>query len=319
VLCCELAELDDPDDPDAAVRALAALLGLPPRRGGTPAARVFGALTGRRYLLLLDNCEHLLPHLAGFIESLVRRADGSAVLATSREPLGADGERVCAVEPLPVRHDGSRQEPPRADAVTLFLDRAQAANPGNDPARADLPAITELCRRLDGLPLAVELAAARTRSLSVPGIMRRLDQQLEILRGGPRTAAHRHHSLRAAMDWSYRLLTDREREVFAQLGALPEEFSLEEAVRAVTACGPELPAAEAVTLVLGLVERSLLHHREADGVSRYRMLRTVRRYALEQLAFHRHSGRGHALADTAPNSAPEGTQNVFRSHLLSVP
>ncbi|MCO1574330.1 winged helix-turn-helix domain-containing protein [Crossiella sp. SN42] len=214
-------------------------------------------------LLVLDNCEHLVDSAAKFTEELLTRLPGLRILATSREPLAITGEALCRLEPLA-----------QPDAVRLFLDRARAVRPGF----AVDETVADICRRLDGLPLALELAAARLRSMTAEQIAARLDDRFRLLTSGSRSALPRHRTLHAVVEWSWDLLTEPERLLAARLSIFPGGAGTV-AVEAV--CADEtLPAEDLVYLLGALVEKSLV---QWDG-QRYRMLATIRAYAADRLA-----------------------------------
>lgn len=230
-----------------------------------PMTRLLTALAHRDTVLVLDNCEHLVADVAELAEALLTGCPRLRVLATSREPLGVPGEVLHPVDAL--------AEP---DAVRLFADRAAAVRPGFALDAATLPVVTEICRRLDGQPLPIELAAARLRTLSPQEIAGRLDDRFRLLTTGARTALPRHQTLRAVVDWSWELLTDSERAVARRLGAFAGGATLAAAERV---CGPD--AWEALT---SLVDKSLVVAvPQTDGPTRYRMLETIRAYAGEKL------------------------------------
>jgi predicted ATPase/DNA-binding SARP family transcriptional activator len=230
-----------------------------------PMTRLLAALDRRDTVLVLDNCEHLVADVAKLAEALLTGCPRLRVLATSREPLGVPGEVLHPVDALA-----------EADAVRLFADRAAAVRPGFALDAATRPVVTEICRRLDGQPLPIELAAARLRTLSPQEIAARLDDRFRLLTTGVRTALPRHQTLRAVVDWSWDLLTDSERAVARRLGAFAGGATLAAAERV---CGPD--AWEALT---SLVDKSLVVAvPQADGPTRYRMLETIRAYAGEKL------------------------------------
>ena len=227
--------------------------------------RLLAALDGRDTILVLDNCEHLVAAVAALAESLLTAGPRLRVLATSREPLGVPGEVLHPVDALA-----------EADAVQLFADRAAAVRPTFVLDAATRPAVTEICRRLDGQPLPIELAAARLRTLSPAEIAARLDDRFRLLTAGARTALPRHQTLRAVVDWSWDLLSEPERAVARRLGGFAGGATLAAAERV---CGPE--AWDALT---SLVDKSLVVAvPQADGPTRYRMLETIRAYAGEKL------------------------------------
>ncbi|WP_424183997.1 BTAD domain-containing putative transcriptional regulator [Actinokineospora sp. G85] len=245
--------------------------------------RVAEVLAGQRGVLVLDNCEHVVGAAAELANALLARCPGLTVLATSREPLAITGEVVLGVGPLAVPAEGAPVGAVlAADAVRLFADRAEAASPGFATAEhAD--EVAEVCRRLDGLPLAVELAAARLRSMTVRQVADRLDDRFRLLTGGNRTAMPRHRTLRAVVEWSWDLLDDQERRLAARLSVFPAPAA-ESSVVAVGA-GAGLPAEDVVYVLASLVEKSLVQvvPGEPGAEVRYRMLETVRAYAAERL------------------------------------
>ncbi|WP_405781265.1 AfsR/SARP family transcriptional regulator [Streptomyces sp. NBC_00859] len=289
VWLAELAPVDDPETvPEVVLGALGARqtvlrgagaeeIRAADRQADDPLVRLAEHCSGRRMLILLDNCEHVVAAAAALVEELLARCPGLTVIATSREPLGVPGEVVRPVEPLP--------EP---SALRLFAERGSAARPGfridDDPEAA-----TEICRRLDGLPLAIELAAARLRMLSPRQIADRLDDRFRLLTGGARTNLPRQQTLRAVVDWSWDLLDGPERTVLRRLSVFSGGCGLP-AVEAV--CG-----ADALDVLGSLVDKSLVVAAPSDGGDmRYRLLETVGEYAAERLdeagdradAEHRH-------------------------------
>jgi predicted ATPase/DNA-binding SARP family transcriptional activator len=232
--------------------------------------RLIDGLTDARALLVLDNCEHLIDACAHLADVLLAQSPGLRIVATSREPLGIVGESLLVVPPL-------GQDP----AVRLFADRAAAVSPGFKLNEDTLPLVAEIVRRLDGLPLAIELAAARLRTLPLAEISRRLDDRFRLLTGGSRTALPRHRTLRAVVEWSWDLLTDDERLLAERFSVFPAGAT-PEAVAAV--CGDQLGAGQldAGELLSSLVDKSLLQ--PVDGGARLRMLETIREYGAERLA-----------------------------------
>ncbi|MDF5757965.1 BTAD domain-containing putative transcriptional regulator [Spongiactinospora sp. TRM90649] len=241
-------------------------------------ARLVRAVGRRELLIVLDNCEHLIDAAARLADRLVAECPGLRVLATSREPLGIIGEALWPVGSLALpSREGSAEEILRAPAVRLFTDRAATARPGFDPA-ADTGSIARICRDLDGLPLAIELAAARLRSLSAAQIADRLSDRFRLLTGGSRTALPRHQTLRAVVSWSWDLLDDAERTLAARLSVFAGGTTL--AGTESVCAGGGLERADVFDVLARLVDKSLVLA-EAD---RYRMLETVRAYAAERLA-----------------------------------
>ncbi|WP_239108565.1 BTAD domain-containing putative transcriptional regulator [Microbispora siamensis] len=257
-----------------------ALLGA--ARGGEPMDQLIAAVRERAILLILDNCEHVIEEAAAFADRLLGECRRLRILATSREPLGITGEVLWQVEPLALPAKGADpSEAGSSPAVRLLRDRAGLVRKdiGSDPHT--LSAMARICRALDGIPLAIELAAARLRTMSVEQLARRLDDRFHLLTSGSRTALPRHKTLRAVVDWSWDLLSEAERRVLRRLSVFSGGASLEAAERV---CGDEASAGEQVLDVLtALIEKSLLL---ADGedAPRYRMLDTIREYAAHRLA-----------------------------------
>ncbi|HEX2060224.1 MAG TPA: tetratricopeptide repeat protein, partial [Thermoanaerobaculia bacterium] len=235
------------------------------------------ALRERELLLVLDNCEQVVAACAELASTLLLHCPKLRILATSREPLGVAGERVWPVPPI---------APP--EAIELFADRASSVDPAFALTESNTPAVAEICRRLDGIPLAIELAAARIRVLTPEQITARLADRFAILTGSARTMIPRHRTLRAAIDWSFALLTEAEQTLLAQLSVFAGSFSLE-AVEAVCE-GPVLD------LLSGLVDKSLVVANSRRGAVRYALLETIREYAAERLAQPNETRRRHALA-----------------------
>ncbi|MFF2076231.1 BTAD domain-containing putative transcriptional regulator [Kitasatospora sp. NPDC058162] len=282
-----LAELAPLESPEAVPSAVVSALGLREivlhsasmvtevmeKRAEDPVRRLVEHCGPRRMLLVLDNCEHLIQAAADLVDALLAECPGLTVLATSREPLGVPGEIALPVEPLP--------DPV---ALRLLAERAAAARPGFDP-QSDPEACAEICRRLDGLPLAIELAAARLRVMTARQIADRLDGRFALLTAGSRTVLPRQQTLRAVVDWSWDLLGKRERAVLRRLSVFAGGWQLEDA-EAVCADGTEVVGPEVADLLLSLVDKSLLVADLADdgGQPRYRMLETIHEYATERLA-----------------------------------
>ncbi|WP_197288433.1 AAA family ATPase [Nocardia sp. NRRL S-836] len=253
---------------DQVPRACAMALGIGEVDGEPVLGTLVRALAGRALVLVLDDCDHVVRHCAALLETLLLGCPGVRVVATSREPLRVPGEVLFAVPPLPA-----------ARAAELFTDRAQAAQLGLRPSHHDPEALNGLCTRLDGLPLAIELAARLTTVLPVSELLARSDDRLELLNRGNRTAAARHQSLRAAIGWSYDHLDADERHVFRSLALVPGGFGVDVAV---AACG--LPADRVLALLSALVSKSLL---TSSGAGRFTQLESVRLYGRERLAEHR--------------------------------
>lgn len=252
---------------------------------GLPTARLVDALATRDALVVLDNCEHVIDAAAQLANELLTRCPALRVVATSREPLGIVGETLVAVPPLGQPEPGV--EAPEAlgfPSVRLFADRAAAVSPGFEVTAHNVAAVVEIVRRLDGLPLAIELAAARLRALPVEEIAARLGDRFRLLTGGNRTALPRHRTLRAVVEWSWDLLTDDERLLAERLAVFAGSFNPPDAI---TVCADEALAAPDVNALLdSLVDRSLLQRAPAGARSsaRYRMLETLREFGLERMA-----------------------------------
>ena len=238
-------------------------------------------LGDRECLLVLDNCEHLVDDVAGLAHTLLTRCPGLSIIATSREALGVRGERAWLVPPLGLPGTEAT-DPADSEAVRLFVDRAREVAPGFELSAGTATEVSEICRRLEGIPLAIELAAARVKILRPAEILARLDDVFRILTDDRRTTAARHRTLRAAMDWSHDLLREPARVLFRRLAVFRGGFTLE----AAEAVGPggSIQPEEVLELVGRLVDRSLLVVREGQGFTRYRLLEPVRQYAADKLA-----------------------------------
>jgi len=274
----ELAGLaDDALLPNAVAQQLG--LGIAEREAGLQA--LVAALVPRQILLVLDNCEHLLEPVATFIDRMLQSAPGLRVLATSQEPLRLQAEQQYRLEPLPVPRDASVAGARGYGALVLFEARVRAAAPRFELAEADLPLAIDLCRQLDGLPLAIELAAARVPLVGLRAVHARLRERFLLLTAGTRSALRRHQTLRAAMDWSHALLSDAQRAAFRRLGVFSGGFTME---LAQAVCADEEHDGWAVLeLLAALVDKSLVVADACEPV-RYRLLESPRAFALEQLA-----------------------------------
>jgi predicted ATPase/DNA-binding SARP family transcriptional activator len=271
VCFCDLAAVSQPP---AVARAVATAAGLSERAFRRLDDQLVAQLAGQHLLLVLDNCEHVADAVAVLAERLLRETRNVILLATSRERLEVDGEHVWQVRPLAASGPG-------APAVRLFLDRAQAAAPAA-AQQADVAAVAALCARLDGLPLAIELAAARLPGTTVSELSGNLLDRFALLTVG-RRADGRHHSLRAVVDWSYEQLAPAEQDLFGQLSVFHGSFDAP-AARAIAA-GRE-DAGDVTRILLHLVDRSLITAELEGGVTRYRFLETLRSYGLERLKEH---------------------------------
>ena len=244
---------------------------------------IAAALAHREMLLVLDTCEHVIDAAAEMAEALVRAGAGIRVIATSRETLNANGEWVHRVRPLSAPAAG---EPtlPHHRAMSLFMARAQAADIRfslENGSAAEI-AVAKICQRLDGIPLAIELAAARAATLGIYTLADRLDDLLPLLTCGRRTALPRHQTMRATLDWSYALLTDVERIVLCSLSVYRGAFDLD-AAKAIAGDAAVAPT-EMTEALTNLVAKSLVSNEIIDGATHYRLLETTRAYALEKLA-----------------------------------
>ncbi len=268
-----LVELAPLADPDLLSQQTMTALGLREEAGQIPAETLAAHLRSRQILLVLDNCEHLVGPAAALAEGLLRACPRLTVLATSREPLGVPGETTWRVPSLSA-----------AGATALFTERALAARPDFAVTDDAAAALAQLCRRLDNIPLAIELAAARTSALSVEEIAARLDDRFRLLSGGARTAVPRQQTLRAMVDWTYDALSDPERRVFDRLAVFGSAFDLGAAEQVVA--GDGVDRADVVEILSGLVNKSLVlvERPDAGHHSRYRLLETMRHYARERLA-----------------------------------
>lgn len=280
--------------------ALVACLGLEPAGEG---ARTLLErwLAPRRMLVVLDNCEHLIEAATGLAECLLRLAPGIHIVATSREPLDADGEWVLRLGPLACPPEGAALSLAQAltyPALQLLASRAQASMDSFQLGQADLPAAIALCRRVDGVPLAIEFAAAQVGLLGVHGVVAQLNDRLRLLGSGCRTVLPRHRTLRALLDWSYDLLSPDERRVLRHCAVFVGPFTLEAALAVVGPVVGTNPAASVVGSVLGLVSKSLLWADTQGPDARFVLLGITRAYAIERLAEdpERHClARRHAL------------------------
>ena len=275
-----LVELASLSHPDMVVPRVAATVGVTEEQGRPLIDTLGGALRGRRILLGLDTCEHLIDALARLCQHLLATSPQLRIVATSREPLRVAGESVWSVPPLAVAADGNPGTMP--EAARLFADRAQAAMPGFAVAGHDTAVVTALCQALDGIPLAIELAAARVRALSVEQIRERLADRFGLLTMGMRTAPERQRTLRAAIDWSHDLLTGPEQVLLRRLSVFAG-WSLEMAEKVCT--DDDIAAADMLDLLAALVDKSLVvREPQVLGQARYRLLDTIREYASGKLA-----------------------------------
>ena len=277
-----LVELAPVADAAGVPQAVATVLGVREEPGGTVTDALLKFVRDRKLLLILDNCEHLVPPCAELAKALLQAGPQVTVLATSRDALQIAGEASYQLEPLGVPAANATPDPDtlrQQDAVRLFIERATAAQPAFRLTAANAPAVAAICAQLDGIPLALELAAARVRTLTVEAIAARLADRFKLLVSQDRTVLPRQRTLRALIDWSYDLLSDAEKTLFARLSVFAGGWTLE-AAEAVGA-GGEIESADVLDLLARLVEKSLVRMDAETG--RYRMLETVRAYAREKL------------------------------------
>jgi predicted ATPase/DNA-binding CsgD family transcriptional regulator len=283
-----LVELASLADPSLVQGAVASVLGVREQSGTPPTETLSDHLRNRKMLLVLDNCEHLIEACAVLAEALLRTCPNLRILATSREAMGIVGETRLTVPPLSL--PDPRRLPAVGDlvhyeAADLFVERAKAVKPGFALTERNAMSVVQICYRLDGIPLAIELAAARVKVLSVGQIAARLDDRFALLTDGGRTALARQRTLEAAMDWSHELLPGRERKLLRRLSVFAGGFTLEaaEAVCSGLPSDEEVEQGEVLDLLSRLVDKSLVLVAERDGQARYRLLETVRQYGREKL------------------------------------
>ncbi|MGC4959610.1 ATP-binding protein [Actinomadura citrea] len=279
----EIVDLATMQDVQLLETTVAAALGLRGNsRRSLPA--LVDHLADKRLILVLDNCEHLLPECAELAARLLGGAPRLRILATSRQALGVDGEQVLVVPPLAVPPVGAAvQDITHSDAVRLFAERAARARPGFTLDAETAPALARLCRRLDGLPLAIELAAARLRTIPLAELAAELDRRFDRLAGPDGTVLPRHRTLYATLDWSFGLCTPGERRLWARLSVFPGGADLEDAEAVCSGDGIE--SEDVLDLISGLIDKSILITERGGLRSRYRMLESVRAYGRERLAY----------------------------------
>ncbi|MFB7221587.1 AAA family ATPase [Streptomyces sp. NPDC056227] len=266
-----LVELSTVHDPELLEHAVVDALGLTHHTSQSPRTTLLEHLAERQLLLVFDGFEHLVDTCAGLVQELLRRAPRLRVLATGRLPLELDGEIGYPLAPM-----GDK------DAMELFADRAAAVQPNFRLTEDTRGSARELCRRLDGIPLALELAAGRLRALSAEQVLQRLDDRFRLLTGGSRSAPARHHTLRTAIGWSHELCAPEQRLLWARLSVFAGQFDLE-AVEYICS-GPDLPAESVLDVLTALLARSVVLREDSAAGTRYRMLDTVREYGAEWLA-----------------------------------
>jgi predicted ATPase/DNA-binding CsgD family transcriptional regulator len=279
-----LVELGEVSDAALVTHAVLAALDLRDQAAAKPMEVLVSYLRERRLLLLLDNCEHLVEAAAELVSDILRAAPDVRVITTSREPLQVPGEYVVPVPPLELP-PGDGAEPlaqlRQNEAVMLFTERAAAASGSFELTTSNQAAVVSLCRRLDGLPLAIELAAVRTRVLSIEQILDRLSDRFALLTGGARGALPRHQTLGLAIDWSYDLLAEAEQSLMRRLCVFAGRFTLEDVEAVCTS--DEAPAADALDMLSSLVDKSLATKQDVGGLARYRLHETMREYARVKL------------------------------------
>lgn len=279
-----LAELAPLSDPERMPQAVATVLGLKEESGKTISQTLSEHLKDKRVLLILDNCEHLLESSARLADMLVRQCPHLTVLASSREALAIQGEQAYRVpslslpDPKQVHTSASLSS---SEAMQLFADRAVLASSDFQVTDRNASALAAICHRLDGIPLAIELAAARVRVLSVEEITSKLDQRFRLLTGGSRTALPRQQTLRSLIDWSYDLLSATEQALLRRLSVFAGGWTL--AATEQVCSGNGVAEEEVLDLLTALAEKSLVLVEERDGTTRYRLLETVRQYARDRL------------------------------------
>jgi len=271
-------------DPTFVPQTLASTLGVPEQPNRPPLKSLIDALRRKSLLLVLDNCEHLLGACRDLADALLRNCADVRILATSREPLGIAGESTYRVPSLSLPqpdHPCTMDDLARYEALRLFSERATLSHPDFRVTTRNLPAVAQICFRLDGIPLAIELAAARVKALTAEQIAARLGDRFGLLTGGSREALPRHRTLRATMDWSYALLSTKEQALLRRLSVFAGACTLE-AVEAVCA-GDELESSEILNVLTQLLDKSLVQMEDREGEARYRLLETVREYGRGRL------------------------------------
>ena len=279
-----LVELSGLTNPELLLDTLALRLGLQPVDTASRLDAVLGELRGRKLLLILDTCEHLTDACARFAATVLRETGDIRILATSRQPLHVAGEEVLRLGPLPVPGSDSCADAGTGDAIELFAQRAAAAVSGFSLTAADRPHVISLCRRLDGIPLAIELAAVRVRALPIADLASRVEAGLAAGTGTRRGTTSRHQTLHAAIQWSYGLCTDAEKAAWRRLSVFAGSFDLSIAKDVITGAGPagaDMPPELARAVINGLVDKSVVF---PAGDGRYRLLDSVREYGAARLA-----------------------------------
>ena len=278
-----LVELAGLEEPELVTKAVMTALGLRDETSQWPVSRLVDFVAPKRMLIVLDNCEHVLDACAVLAEALLREAPTLRIVATSQQPLGVAGETVINVGPLSVPHDDGPAALARSEAVALLVGRAREAGAAFELTPQNGPAVIELVRRLDGIPLAIELAAVRLRTLGLDQIIERLGARFDLLVGGHRTAPLRHQTLEATIAWSHDLLGELERAALRRMSVFAGSFSLE-AAEAIGDAGDERTSTGVLEVLSGLVERSFVMREGTTTRARYRLHETMREFALLRLA-----------------------------------
>jgi predicted ATPase/DNA-binding SARP family transcriptional activator/DNA-binding CsgD family transcriptional regulator len=319
-----LVELAGLSEPELVPQEVADTLGVR-EEPGRPLVETLAQSARKKTLLLVsDNCEHLIDAAARLIDFLLASCPHLKVMATSREPLGVEGEVLYSVPPLlvPTRHPADFTKVGEYDSVRLFLERTRLRLPGFSLTQENARPVAEVCRRLEGLPLAIELAAARMGTLAAAQIAERLEDSISLLSAGPRTASARHRTMRATIGWSYGLLSESEKETFGRLSVFSGGFTLEAAEAVCQGGGKE--EGEVLDLLSNLVDKSLvLAETNTEGRVRYRMLEPVRQYARDKLeesgeaevVLRRHAAFFLALAERAEPKLKEAQQEAWLERL----
>ena len=278
-----LVELAGLQDPELVTKSVMTSLGLRDESSRWPVSRLIEYVASKRLLLVLDNCEHLLDACAVLADAILREAPSVRILATSRQPLGIAGETVVQVGPLSVPDDEGQlaDRVAQSEAVALLVERAREAGAAFEVTPDNRAAVVELARRLDGIPLAIELAAVRLRTLGLDQVVERLNDRFHLLVGGSRTASPRQQTLLATIAWSHDLLGQDEQAVLRRLSVFAGSFSLE-ACENVGQAGTGTPA-DVFDLLTALVERSFVIREGTSGRARYRLHETMREFALLRL------------------------------------
>jgi predicted ATPase/class 3 adenylate cyclase len=314
-----IVECGSLSDPSFLLPAVVSAVGLPDPAGRSLLSTIVDQLKGKRLLLVLDDCDPVLTAAAELAEGVVRSCPSVRIVVTSREALGVPGEAILPIASLATPDNGptaTTDELRSIDACRLFIDRAQSVQPSFEVTDQNARSVAQLCRRLDGIPLAIELAAARVRALPVEQVAARLDDRFRLLTGGSRTSVARHQTLRATIDWSYDLLTEPERAVLRRLSVFAAGASLE-AAESVCA-GDPVDALDVLDLLGRLVEKSLVFTDPTSSEAHFRLLETVREYARGRLVeadeaeptLRRHRDLFLALVDRASPAFFHGPEPV---------